>query len=149
MKSRNRSMKALALGAMVVIIAVTVSNRTARAISSFSFTSGLVGITQGQTARLSVVNTLDKDVQVELSFLDDGGKVLILRDGIVSAGKSFSENFQHPGGANRLEFRGVVREAAARRDSEAIIICLQVFDNETGKTTLMIGGDGWTGPITL
>ncbi|HET8675853.1 MAG TPA: hypothetical protein VFO63_08715 [Blastocatellia bacterium] len=102
----------------------------------------------GNAARLSVVNTLDRAVQVEISFLDADGKVMILCDNIVSAGKSFSEDLQHTGDAVRLELRGVVREAANRKESEAIILSLQVFDDETGKTTLVIGGDGWQGPIT-
>lgn len=146
MRTRRSLSKMFALVALVTLAGLWPSTRSVQAISSFSYSSGMVGIMPGQTARIGVVNTGSKDVQVTLSILDDGGKVMILCDSVVSAGQSHFDDFQHPGGANRLELRGVVvvREAANRKEAEAVIPSLQVFEDATGKTTMMIGRDGFS-----
>src|SRR5581483_3053229 len=41
----------------------------------FGFTSGVIGIVQGQTARLTVWNKGDKPALVRLQFVDEQGKV--------------------------------------------------------------------------
>src|ERR1041385_2154273 len=71
--------------------------------SGAGLSSGMIGITAGQTARLSVWNGGDKAVQVRLLFIDGDGKILIQCNSVVPSGQSFSDNFKHPGGDGRVD----------------------------------------------
>ena len=149
MKTQRNIARMVALASVAVMLALAgmwLSTRSAQAISDFSFSSGRAGLASGQTARIGVVNTGSEDVQVRLSLVDEGGKVQFLCDQVVAAGTAHFDDFQHPGGANRLELRGVVvvREAANRKEAERVMPSLQVFDTKTGKTTMMVGRDGFS-----
>jgi hypothetical protein len=111
---------------------------------SYGLTSGVVGITAGQTARLVVYNKGDKDELVRLQFIDANGQVLILCDSIVKSGKALGENFTHPGGANRVELRAeVIGDGTSNRSIGLLVPTVQVLENETGKTTLFNDSSGF------
>lgn len=102
---------------------------------AFGLTSGVLGIAQGQTARVVVYNKGDEDALVRLQFVDGNGNVLILCDSIVKSGKIIGENFVHPGGVNRVELRAEIL-ANTRSIIGVLVPSVQVVENATGKTTL-------------
>jgi hypothetical protein len=80
MTKRNTTLKLIATVALVAIAAVWSSAQTKYSIESFRRSTGMVGITQSQTARLNLVNLSDGEfvpcVRVELVFVDGDGNVL-------------------------------------------------------------------------
>jgi len=106
--------------------------------SGASLSSGMIGITAGQTARLSVWNGGDKDVALRLLFIDGGGKVLIQCNDVVPSGNSFSEDFQWPCCGGRVELHGEIR-VDDKQDLDVLVPSLQVTDDQTGKTTVAYG----------
>jgi hypothetical protein len=60
--------------------------------AGYGKTTGLVGIVQGQTARLAVWNKGNEAVLARLQFVDEQGKVLVLCDAIIQPGKAAVEN---------------------------------------------------------
>lgn len=143
MRTRTNLMKMFALVALIATVALAglcYSTRSAQAISSSSLSSGMAGLAPGETARIGVVNTGSEDVQVTLSILDDNGKVQILCTSVPSTSQAAFCDFQHPGGANRIELRGVVvvREAAARKEAKEVIVTFQIYDDKTGRTSLIL-----------
>ena len=141
MKSRKTLSKMLVLVALVATGVVWVSVRKAHALSSLSMSSGMVGITQGHTARLNVVNAFSsEDVAVEMTLLDSNGKVLFNCDGAIPQGKSFSDDFTPVdlGQGVRLEVRGLVR-VLDRRQAEAVGVTLELFNSETGVDDSIYG----------
>ncbi len=134
MNTRKTLSKLFVVVALVAIAAVWFSARKAQAISSFSMSSGMVGITQGQTARLNVVNAFSTDdVQVELTIFDSGGKVQIQCNLLIAPGKSLSDDFtpQGLGQGERLELRALVR-VLDKRQADDIGVTLEIFNSETG-----------------
>jgi hypothetical protein len=111
--------------------------------AGFGFTTGLVGIVQGQTARLSVWNKGDKDVLTRLQFVDEQGKVLILCDAIIQPGKAITENFSiADGSSNRNELQAQFG-TNEKKLIGLLVPTLQVVDNATGANSWMIGQDGF------
>src|SRR6476660_5335469 len=134
MITRNTLSKTLVLVAVMAVGAMWFSARKAQALSSLSISSGMVGITQGHTARLNVVNAFSTDdVAVEMSLLDGNGKVLFNCNGLIPAGKSFSDDFTPVdlGQGARLEVSGLVR-VLDKRQAEAVGVTLELFNSETG-----------------
>ena len=113
---------------------------------------GLVGIGLGQTARLNAVNLGGPDTQpceVEMTFFDDEGDRLAERGIIIIGGKSASLDLSadqlggpdtRPG--QRFQLRGIVKALGGPdtklRCEEIIVSTLEVFDNETGRTTVLL-----------
>ena len=116
--------------------------------SGAGFSSGMIGITQGQTARLSVWNGGDKAIQLRLLYIDGNGKVQFLCDGIVPSGQSFSDDFHWPCCGGRVELHGEIR-VDSKQDLDSLAPSLQVIDDQTGKTTVAYGADDFVrfGPI--
>jgi hypothetical protein len=103
------------------------------------YASILIGLLRTQYAKVSVVNQGDKAIPVKLVFINDKGKVLILCNLIVESGKAVSETFQHPGGANRLEFYAQIR-TEDDKNLKSLIPSVQIIDTETDRTDHFIGG---------
>ncbi len=140
--------KATVLGLVLAMCAATVAIPAAGANQNdgqraFAFSTGLVGIVPGQTARLSLWNKGEKAVLVRLQFVDEEGKVLIQCNGIIQPGKSAAEEFLHPGGVNRIELQAQFGTNEPRSIG-LLMPTLQVIDNATGATSWMIGPDGFT-----
>ena len=113
-------------------------------------TTGIVGIAAGQTARLAVWNKGQEPILVELRFVDEQGKVLIQCNDIVEAGKSMTEDWpccggvepDQSGGPHRVELQAQFRTNASR-EIGLLVPTLQVIDDATGKTSWMIGQEGF------
>jgi hypothetical protein len=113
---------------------------------------GLVGIVRGQTARLNAVNLGGPDTrpcEVEMTFFDDQGDPLAERGIIIIGGKSASLDLSadqlggpdtRPG--ERFQLRAVVKALGGPdtklQCKEVIVTTLEVFDNETGRTTVLL-----------
>jgi hypothetical protein len=103
--------------------------------------SPLLGLARGQTARLNVVSYEGPDstpVRVELAFFDDQGNPLARSEETLAPGRAAALElpYERLGRADlRVEVRAVVRVVG----SPNIIPSLEVFDNETGKTDVLLG----------
>jgi hypothetical protein len=117
---------------------------------------GLVGVTRGQTLRLSVASISDAICpcgRVLLNFRDAEGRLLRSRDGSVihralelGPGQATSLDFdaddiQWPPGPTRLQLRAVVT-VIPPDVGDRIVPSVEVFNNVTGRTTLYIGNPG-------
>jgi len=109
---------------------------------SKSLTTGVIGIVEGQTARLAVYNKGEQDELVRLQFVDTESKVLFLCNAVVKAGKVLSEEFKHPGGANRIELRAEIL-TNTRGIIGVLVPSLQIIEGGSGKTTLFVDSSGF------
>ena len=160
MKTLNTSTKLIALvvalGAVTAISAVC-GPKPAMAINppaSISAASpapvaktihfGLVGVARGQTAQLTVVNLQREPITVQLMIVDgDGNQVAAGGPSNIPSGQSESlsldrEKIERAG--NRVLLRGEVMCFTDRGGIQPPDLRPQfeVFDNETGKTTLSL-----------
>ena len=130
---------------------------------------GMVGITQGQTIRLSVVNTVppptgDSQSQiyrVVMTFLDAEGHRLRNRDGSVirrvvnleSGRAAFldlnADDIQWPPGPSRLQVRAMVNVTPPDGTGEdpppvgdRLVPSVEIFNNANGRTVIFIGNPG-------
>ena len=145
MKTQKRFPKVLALITLLALGAIWVpargSEQPTEANKAPRLVTGLVGLAQGQTARMSVVNWGDQPVKVELVLLDADGKADIVCNGIVAPGKSLSDDFPWPCcGDGRVEVRSELRLVAAqeRKPFDQLVATLEIFDDQTGKTTALL-----------
>ena len=126
---------------------------------------GMVGITQGQTIRLNVVNAIPYDSafppgpsRVVLTFLDADGHRLRDRRGEIirravdlEPGKATSldlnaDDLQYPPGPTRLQLRAIVNaQPPPIPDSEIpppvhdrIVTSVEVFNNANGRTVFAL-----------
>lgn len=119
-------------------------------IDSFSPNFGMFGITQGQTARLNVVNLETGEfvpcIRVELSFIDGDGNTLLQKVYDVDRGKSAFLDLngnQFVGRGGRTQIRAQVRFVGTpdTRDDPFFRNCLptlEVIDNVTGRTNFIV-----------
>jgi len=127
---------------------------------------GMVGITRGQTVRLSVASISDAVCpcgRVLLNFRDAEGRLLRSRDGSVihralelGPGRAASLDFdadeiQLPPGPVRLQLRAVVTvippdvgdsDEIPPDIGDRIVPSVEVFNNATGRTVVYIGNPG-------
>lgn len=127
---------------------------------------GMVGITQGQTIRLSVVNTHPPPVgdfppgpsRVVLTFLDADGHRLRHRDGSIirlavelqPGNAAFldlnADDLQYPPGPTRLQLRAVVNvvpppnpeSEVSPPTPDRIVTSVEVFNNANGRTVFVM-----------
>jgi len=101
-----------------------------------------VGITFGQTARVTAANTGTRAIIINYTILDSMGTVLGRLDGqSIEPGKMMSFDLN----ANtivregeRIQIRIVISGATLR----GLLASTEVFENDTGKTTVFIGDPG-------
>ena len=101
-----------------------------------------VGITFGQTARVTAANTGTRAIIVDWTVLDSEGAVLgqLVRQ-VIQPGKmmSFDLNADDIVRENsRIQIRVVVSGDTLR----GLLASTEVFENDTGKTTVFIGDPG-------
>ena len=107
----------------------------------------MIGVAGGQTARLSVVNSspLKGFCLVELVFVDAEGNIVKSSREQIDQGKSRRldldrDTVQSP--ENRIQIRAVVNVTRGPLDPDAAacipISSVEVFDNETGRTTIIL-----------
>jgi hypothetical protein len=70
--------------------------------SGAGLSSGMIGITADQTARLELKNTGEESVAARLQFVDQEGKVLVQRVAIIEAGADGALDFSFTGPNNPL-----------------------------------------------
>jgi len=131
--------------------------------ANLRFTFGMVGITAGQTARLNVVNALPQlppqlpsppTVRVTLMFVDSSGNPVNIAGAplqttvTLSPGQSAFLDLNGDavpngpptipnGPPTRVQIRALVSDCEGC-DSGLVVPTLEVFDNATGKTTLVM-----------
>jgi hypothetical protein len=145
MKTQNRSTKLLVLTTFLSILFMI--GVRAEQVQAFDTTdakpSPMVGLAEGQTARLNVVNIGDPNqgsCQVQLIFYDNAGKQLALDSQKIDPGiATFLDlSYNDIGNPNiRVQIRSWVRVLIG--DPSICLSSLEVFDDETGKTTLFVG----------
>lgn len=119
---------------------------------------GMIGIVEGQTARLNLVHIASGDVPVPpdpcralLRFFDGDGNVLARRRVDVAPGRStfldFTPSFAPPIGDVLQPARAEIRAAVAFGGDSLVPpdpcrITLEIFDNATGRTTIALNAMG-------
>jgi hypothetical protein len=117
-------------------------------LASISFAP--VGLTFGQTARLNLVNTnVANGITVSCRFIDAGGVTLAQSVTTLSLGKIASVDFQRgdplPGESFallRAEVRAQIDIFTYGVSSDSLRSSLEVFNNDSGATTVYMGGAG-------
>ena len=117
-------------------------------VASISFAP--VGLTFGQTARLNLVNTdVANGITVSCRFIDAGGLTLAQSVITLSLGKIASVDFKRgdplPGespGLLRAEVRAQIDIFTYGVSSDSLRRSLEVFNNDSGATTVFMGGAG-------
>jgi hypothetical protein len=103
------------------------------------FKSGMVGIARGQIGRLNVVNTASraKPVAVAMSInANPGSERLVQSTFTLEPGVSVYLDVDGDAIATGKERRHEVRAEVTAPD--ACLVTLEVFDKETGKTTILM-----------
>ena len=101
-----------------------------------------VGVTLGLTARLTAANTRNRDIIVSGTFVDSEGNVLGRFDRqVIQPGKMMSfdlngDNIVRQG--NRMQ----IRIDLSADSSTGLVSSAEVFENDTGKTTVFIWNPG-------
>ncbi len=101
-----------------------------------------VGITFGQTARVTAANTGTTSIIINYTILDGEGAVLgqLVRQ-VIEAGKMMSFDLNADDIVrenNRIQIRVVISGDTLR----GLLASTEVFENDTGKTTVFIGDPG-------
>ena len=99
-----------------------------------------VGITFGQTARVTAANTGTRAIIVDWTVLDSEGTVLgqLVRQ-VIEPGKMMSFDLNADDVVrenNRIQIRVVISGDTLR----GLLASTEVFENDTGKTTVFLGG---------
>jgi hypothetical protein len=120
-------------------------------------TSGMVGLTEGQTARLNVLNpgapgpaATGAICSAQLSFLNNQGYVIKTTPVSVLPGKSISFNLDRDidlaaDRDQRVQIRATIGyPAVTPATSTSLPVCallptLEVFNNDTGRTQFIVG----------
>jgi hypothetical protein len=136
MKTRNTSSKLI----LLLLIGLALSATTAQAII-LQF-SRPVGITFGQTARVTAANTGTTAIMIDGGkFLDSDGSVLGEFRGTVEPGKMMSFDLNADDiirESNRIQIRVVIE--GPEPHLRGALMSLEVFNNADGKTTVFLGG---------
>jgi len=154
MRSKGRISKALALGAVAAIMALSAPT-LAGAIIIIGSKFGMVGIVDGQTARLNVVNVSralpppDGDMpecMVELMFMDSMGMVLARTTLDLMPGHAGFHDFSFgdvvgPQPTGRLQIRpeAMLLGGPDTRGLCLVVPTLEVYDNTTMQTMIFFG----------
>ncbi|MBA3355498.1 MAG: hypothetical protein H0U18_06065 [Pyrinomonadaceae bacterium] len=151
MKTRNTITKwlwsvALAV-ALIALWAVWPVSRV-KAIGDSSDGKYGLGLARGQTARLTVINSgEERGFIVNWKFLDNEGRPLAQSDGDVEMLPGQMKSFDLDGDAlntardrfGRIQFRAKVVSRGQLRDlNHNSQVLVEIFDNDTGKTTATI-----------
>jgi len=143
MKKLNNAMKLIALAAIVTAGTFWGVTKVSAASDPLRST-GMFGITSGQTARLNIFFVEDAATRVELSFVDGDGNILSQK---VIDSFSLKSGFLDLRGvdlprthSSRTQVRAVVRfiDSPDIRVADDCISSLEVFDNESGETRFLV-----------
>jgi hypothetical protein len=120
-------------------------------LPSAQFSSGMIGLASGQTARLNVVNVgvpnmFPLPCVLALAFLDSDNKILKQMFVSVGFGKAaFVDLVMSNGGTGRVQIRGIgynpllsPGSAIPQPLSCNLVPTLELFDTETGRTAAIV-----------
>src|SRR5262249_31475852 len=119
-------------------------------LPSVQFSSGMVGLASGQTARLNVVNVgvptpSPVPCVVALAFLDSDSKILKQMFVSVGFGKAAFVDLVMGKSAGRFQIRGIGYNplltpgpAIPQALSCSFVPTLELFDTETGRTAVIV-----------
>lgn len=147
MKNQNPSTKLTLLFA--VLLALAVAQAEADILPGVSIGFAPVGLTIDQTARLNFVNNdVPNGMLISWRFIDASGVTLAQSTVMLPLGKIVSVDFRRPGvplppntpDLIRAEVRAQVQIVSAGIPSESLRRSLEVFNNDTGATTVFMGG---------
>ncbi len=136
-----RFLIATLFAAIAVLVAFSLTRHSeAAAMREIFLHSGVIGITQGQTARLNLVNWEDQSIPVVLQLLDSNGNILAESKTELAPGQSVSieangDNFV-PEPPTRFEVRAQV--VITWPIDPCFMPTLEVYDNVTGKTAIVV-----------
>jgi hypothetical protein len=101
-----------------------------------------VGITFGQTARVTAANTGTRAIIVDWTVLDSEGTVLAQLAGqVIDLGKMVSFDLNADDVVREGE-RTQIRVVISASTTRGLLTSTEVFENDTGKTTVFIGDPG-------
>jgi hypothetical protein len=128
--------------ALLFVVLLTLGTATARAnilpLASIGFAP--VGVTLSQTARINLVNTSEPGgIFVNWRFIDANGVVLAQSSVSLPLGMIVSVEYRRQGGLPRAEVRAKV-DIFTSVSAESLRASLEVFNNDSGATTLVMGG---------
>lgn len=151
MKNQNPLAKLTLL--FVVLVSVGAAQAQADILPGVTLGFAPVGLTMDQTARLNLVNTgVPNGMLVNWRFIDAGG-VTAQSTIILPMGKIVSVDYRRQGAPLppktdpieliRAEVRAQVEIVNPGVPSESLRRSLEVFNNDTGATTVCVGGAGF------
>jgi len=113
--------------------------------AGYGYSTGLFGVTEGQTARLIVWNKGKEEVPIRLRFVDDQGKVLTITfGGSLLPGKSTMLDWPCCGGdRQRVEMQAQFG-TIERRMIGLLVPTVQIIDGTSNTTLWMFGQEGFT-----
>jgi hypothetical protein len=142
MKNRNPLTKLTLLFA--VLLTLGAAQAQADILPGVSNSFAPIGLTMDQTARLNFVNnSVPNGMLINWRFIDANGLTLAQSTVTLPLGKIVSVDFRRqivPGPAYiRAEVRAQVDILNPSLPSESLRRSLEVFDNDTGATTVFMG----------
>ena len=147
MKNQNPLTKLALL--LAVLLTLGAARAQADVLPGVSIGFAPVGITMDQTARLNLVNIdVPNGMFINWRFIDASGFTLAQAAVMLPMGKIVSVDFRRPGGPLppntpdliRAEVRAQVQVVNPGIPSESLRRSLEVFNNNTGATTVCMGG---------
>ena len=147
MKNQNPLTKLALL--LAVLLTLGAARAQADVLPGVSIGFAPVGITMDQTARLNLVNIdVPNGMFINWRFIDASGLTLAQAAVMLPMGKIVSVDFRRPGGPLppntpdliRAEVRAQVQVVNPGIPSESLRRSLEVFNNNTGATTVCMGG---------
>src|SRR5882724_4908845 len=142
MKPKGRLLKGATLGLLMAMAALLITNPAKARPIYLESNFGMVGITRGQTARLNVLNVGREPINLSLNFTDSAGRLIKQSFETVEGGHAIFLDLT-PGTvddvAGRFQIHASIEASSRGGDgSRQIIPTLEVFDNETGRTHVVL-----------
>jgi hypothetical protein len=142
MKKQNPLTKLTLL--LAVLLTLGAARAQADILPGVSIGFAPVGLTMDQTARLNLVNNgVPNGMLIHWRFIDANGLTLAQSAVTLPLGKIVSVDFRRPGDPPtqlRVEVRAQVDIVTPGIPSESLRRSLEVFNNDTGATTVCMGG---------
>jgi hypothetical protein len=148
-KMKNRSRRTiLIVVALAVALGAILASWNARRVDALAedHNQFVVGLTSGQTARLNVLNSGEEiGLIINWKFFDSQGRVLaqsperqLIPPGQMMAFDLNADELNAPRDRfGRIQIRAVAQSVGNQNDND-LRVSLEVFDNATGKTTVLI-----------
>jgi hypothetical protein len=128
---------------LAVLLTLGAARAQADILPGVSIGFAAVGLTMDQTARLNLVNlNVANGTLINWRFIDASGATLSQAAVMLPMGKIVSVDYKRQGGPLRAEVRAEVEIRSPGVPIESLRRSLEVFNNDTGATTVFMGGAG-------